>query len=181
MYNVVCRSMTIEMRYAAVRIELQAMYSAVYLEKFVLTETAGYLACRLLCDVDSDVPGSHLSPPHNWTKWFFTYLIGWNYTDSLQINSCSTQCDSKSEILNLFLRDQRSKSMTLPRLCGFRLVNLSIQDQGLSWKKHDLGLFMRWLEGNWRGNQKCVSRTAVMIRRDEDLTWLSWVKSDVFP
>jgi hypothetical protein len=29
---------------AVVRIDMQAMYSAVYLEKFVLTETAGYLA-----------------------------------------------------------------------------------------------------------------------------------------
>jgi hypothetical protein len=29
---------------AAVRIEIQAMYSAVYLEKFALTETAGYSA-----------------------------------------------------------------------------------------------------------------------------------------
>jgi hypothetical protein len=30
---------------AAVRIEMQAMYSAVYLEKFALTETAGYSTC----------------------------------------------------------------------------------------------------------------------------------------
>jgi hypothetical protein len=29
---------------AAVRIEMQVMYSAVYLEKFALTETAGYSA-----------------------------------------------------------------------------------------------------------------------------------------
>jgi hypothetical protein len=29
---------------AAVRMEMQAMYSAVYLEKFSLTETAGYSA-----------------------------------------------------------------------------------------------------------------------------------------
>jgi hypothetical protein len=32
---------------AAVRIEMQAMYSAVYLEKFALTETARYSACIL--------------------------------------------------------------------------------------------------------------------------------------
>jgi hypothetical protein len=32
---------------AAVRIEMQAKYSAVYLEKFALTETAGYSACDL--------------------------------------------------------------------------------------------------------------------------------------
>jgi hypothetical protein len=30
---------------AVVRIEMQAMYSAVYLEKFALTETAVYSAC----------------------------------------------------------------------------------------------------------------------------------------
>jgi hypothetical protein len=47
MYNVVCISMTIEARYAASatgssRIEMQAMYSAVNLEKFALTETARY-------------------------------------------------------------------------------------------------------------------------------------------
>jgi hypothetical protein len=41
--------MTTEARYAAsasgsVRIEMQAMCSAVYLEKFALTETAGYSA-----------------------------------------------------------------------------------------------------------------------------------------
>jgi hypothetical protein len=52
MYNVVCRSRTIKARYAASasgssRIEMQAMYSAVNLEKFALTETAGYSACRL--------------------------------------------------------------------------------------------------------------------------------------
>jgi hypothetical protein len=38
MYNVVAE--------AAVRIEMQAMYSAVYLEKFAPTETAGYSACK---------------------------------------------------------------------------------------------------------------------------------------
>jgi hypothetical protein len=33
---------------AAVRIEMQTMYSAVCLEKFALTETAGYSACEYL-------------------------------------------------------------------------------------------------------------------------------------
>jgi hypothetical protein len=40
-------TMTIEARYAAETafcLEMQAMYSAVYLEKFPLTETAGYSA-----------------------------------------------------------------------------------------------------------------------------------------
>jgi hypothetical protein len=44
--------MTIEARYAASvsgssRIEMQVMYSAVNLEKFALTETAVYSACKI--------------------------------------------------------------------------------------------------------------------------------------
>jgi hypothetical protein len=45
---------------AAGRIELQAMYSAVYLEKFALTETSG-LAGLLACDwsiLGSMIPNS---------------------------------------------------------------------------------------------------------------------------
>jgi hypothetical protein len=53
MYNVVCISMIIEARHAASargnsRIEMQAMYSAVYLEKFALTETTVYSACHVM-------------------------------------------------------------------------------------------------------------------------------------
>jgi hypothetical protein len=36
---------------AGVRIEIQAMYSAVYLEKFTLTEIAGYSACSKVDNV----------------------------------------------------------------------------------------------------------------------------------
>jgi hypothetical protein len=76
---------------AAVRIEMHAMYLVVYLEKFALTETAGYFAClSIVFEQVGLITGFHFSFSTN-----FSFQLSLFTLDEHHCLSPAVSCMSK--------------------------------------------------------------------------------------